>query len=77
MNLRCKAYEFIIKGIGITWPESRYPNSGIAVSSKTEQRYSITGMAVQNRPEYSKKSAEPIALLIFHVFMLFRSRLSK
>ena len=65
MNLRCQAYEFIIKGIGITWPESRYPNPGIAVSSKTEQRYSITGMAVQNRPEYSiKKNPLSISSII-------------
>ena len=53
MNLRCKAYEFIIKGIGIIWPEPRYLNPGTVVSPKTEQRYYITGMAVQNRPEYS------------------------
>ena len=42
---------------GITHHQYRlklqYLNPGTAVSLKTEQRYCITGMTVQNRPEYS------------------------
>ena len=34
------------------------PNPGISVSLKTEQRYCITGMVVQNRPEYSAGSVK-------------------
>ena len=53
MYLRFKAYGYIIKKIGILWPESRYSMSRIAVSIKAESRYCVSGMTVQNRPEYS------------------------
>ena len=64
MNLRCKAYEFIIKGIGIIWPESRYPNPGIAVSPKTEQRFRIARNTQNTQP--LAESHHRISGLWFH-----------
>lgn len=54
MYLRSKAHGNIIKEIGIIQPESRYLMPGIAVSIKTDLWYCASGIAVQNRPEYSQ-----------------------